>query len=79
VEEAEMGWAEFMSFLNLAFSVAFKTKSELLLEEDKHDFISSEAITMSIAVSYYMDELLQTRNIPCHNDYIFLVWVTNTN
>ena len=42
---------EFMSFLNLVFSVAFRTKSELLQEEDKHDFVSPEAIIKSMVVS----------------------------
>jgi hypothetical protein len=37
VEEEEIGLMEFKSFLNLAFSAAFMTKSELLQEEDKHD------------------------------------------
>ena len=46
-----MGWAEFLSFLNLAFSIAFRTKSELLHEEDKHDFVKLEGITRSMAVS----------------------------
>jgi hypothetical protein len=51
VEEDEMGMMEFTSFLNLAFSAAFRTKSELLQEEDKHDFLNPEAITKSMAVS----------------------------
>ena len=42
---------DFLSFSNFAFSVAFRTKLELLHEEVKHDFVSPEAITMSIAVS----------------------------
>ena len=42
---------EFMSFFNLAFSAAFKTKSELLQEEDKHDFVNPEAIAKSLVVS----------------------------
>ena len=42
---------EFKSFLNLVFSAALMTKSELLQEEDKHDFVSPEAITKSMAVS----------------------------
>ena len=46
-----MGLAEYLSFLNLAFSVAFRTKSELFHEEDKHDFVKPEAITKSMAVS----------------------------
>ena len=46
-----MGLAEFLSFLNLAFSAAFRTKSELLHEEDKHDFVKPEAMTGSMAVS----------------------------
>jgi hypothetical protein len=51
VEEEEMGFAEFKSFLNLDFSAAFSTISELLSMEDKHDFCRAEAITRSIAVS----------------------------
>ena len=51
VEEDEMGLAEFLSFLNLAFSAAFRTKSELLHEEDKHDFVKPEAMTRSMAMS----------------------------
>jgi hypothetical protein len=51
VEEDEMGLTESMSFPNLAFSAAFVTKSELLHEEVKHDFVKPEAITRSIAVS----------------------------
>jgi hypothetical protein len=46
-----MGLPEILSFLNLAFSAAFRTKSELLQEEDKHDFVKPEAITRSMAVS----------------------------
>jgi hypothetical protein len=46
-----MGLAEFLSFLNLAFSTAFKTKSELVHEEDKHDYVMLEAITRSMTVS----------------------------
>jgi phosphoribosylaminoimidazole-succinocarboxamide synthase len=51
VEEVEMGLAEILSFLNLAFFVDFRTKSEILQEEDKHDFVKLEAITRSMAVS----------------------------
>ena len=46
-----MGFTRFLSFPNLAFSAALRTKSELLHGEDKHDLVSQEAITMSIAVS----------------------------
>ncbi len=46
-----MGLMEFTSFPNLAFSAAFKTKSELLEEEDKHDFVNPDTITRSMAVS----------------------------
>ncbi len=51
VGEAEMGWAELRSFLNLELSAAFSTTSELLLVEDKHDFCKAEAITRSMVVS----------------------------
>jgi len=51
VEEDEMGLTEFLSSLNLTFSAALKTKSELLHEEDKHDFVKPEAITGSMAMS----------------------------
>ncbi len=46
-----MGFTECLSFLNLAFSEALRIKSELLLEEDKHDLAKPEATTKSIAVS----------------------------
>jgi hypothetical protein len=57
VEEVEMGLAEILSFINLAFSVAFKTQSELLQEEDKHDFVKLEAITRFMAVSSLLTSL----------------------
>ncbi len=44
-----MGLAEFLSFLNLVFSAAFRTKSELLHEEDKHDFVKPETMTMAVS------------------------------
>jgi len=50
-EEDEIGLMEFKSFLNSAFSAAFRIKLELLQEEDKHDFVSLKAITRSMAVS----------------------------
>jgi hypothetical protein len=34
----------------LALSTLLRIKSELLQEEDKHDFVRPEAITMSIVV-----------------------------
>jgi hypothetical protein len=51
VEEVAMGLMVFKSFLNLAFSAALSTKSELLQEEDKHDFFKPEATTRSMDVS----------------------------
>ncbi len=51
VEEVEMGLGEILFFLNFAFSAAFRTKSELIHEEDKHDFFKPEAMTRSMAVS----------------------------
>jgi len=51
VEEFEMGLAEFLSFLNLAFSADFMVKPELLHEEEKHDFVKPEAIIRSMVVS----------------------------
>jgi hypothetical protein len=51
VEEEEMGLAEFKSFLNLDFSPAFSTISELVSMGDNHDFCRAEAITRSMAVS----------------------------
>ncbi len=51
VVEAEMGWDELRSFLNLHLSAAFSTTLELLSVEDKHDFCKAEAITRSIVVS----------------------------
>ena len=51
VEDDEIEWTELLSFLNLAFSAAFRTKSELLHEEGKHDFVKAEAMTKSIVIS----------------------------
>ena len=59
-----MGLMEFTFFLNLAFSDAFKTKSELLQEENKHDFVSSEAITKSMAVSSLWTSLPKAKMSP---------------
>ncbi len=65
VDDAEMGWDEFLSFLNLAFSAAFRTKSELLYEEDKHDFVNPEAITRSMDVSSLWTSLPIAMMSPC--------------
>jgi hypothetical protein len=46
-----MGLMEFMSFLNLDFSAALRTKSELLHEERRHDFVHPDAITKSMTMS----------------------------
>ncbi len=51
VEDDEMGWAEFHTFMNLAFYAALRKKSELLQEESKRDFVKAEAITKSMVVS----------------------------
>ena len=60
-----MGLAEFLSFDNLAFSAAFWTKSELLHEEDKHDFGKPEAMTRSMAVSnLYLDVPPKSHDVP---------------
>ena len=55
---------EVMFFLNLVFSAAFKTKSELLQEEDKHDFVSPEAITKSMDVSSLWTSLPRAKMSP---------------
>jgi hypothetical protein len=54
-----------VSFLNLVFSAAFKTKSELLQEEDEHDFVSPEAITKSMDVSSMWTSLPRAKMSPC--------------
>ena len=46
-----MGLVDFRSFLNLARSAALRTKSELLEEEGKHDFVSPDAMTKSMTES----------------------------
>ena len=44
IEEDAMGLMEFKSFLNLVFSPALMTKSELLQEEVKHDSFNPEIL-----------------------------------
>jgi hypothetical protein len=51
VDEEEIGLIDLLSLPNLALSAPLRTKSELLQEEDKHDFFRPEAIKKSIAVS----------------------------
>jgi hypothetical protein len=51
VEEDEIGLQNLLSFANIFDSVALRAKSELLLEEDKHDFVNPEAMTKSIRES----------------------------
>ena len=52
VEEDKIGLHDLMSFANFFDSAALRTKSKLLLEEGKHDFVNNpEAMTMSIAES----------------------------
>ena len=46
-----MGLTDRLSLPNLAVSAPLRTKSELLQEEDKHDFMRPEAMTMPIAMS----------------------------
>jgi hypothetical protein len=64
VEEEEIGFADLRSFPNLARSAPLRTKSELLEEEDKHDFVKAEAITKSIAVSILWTSLPSARMSP---------------
>ena len=52
-------------FLDLAFSVAFRTKSELLDEVDKHDFVNPEAIIRSMVVSSMWTSLPRAMMSPC--------------
>ncbi len=59
-----MGLMEFKSFLNLVFSAAFRTKSELLLEEDKHDLVKPETTTKSMAVSSLWTSLPRAKMSP---------------
>ena len=51
VEDEEMGFMERLSLMNLARSAPLSTKSELLEDEDKHDFVKPEAMITSMAVS----------------------------
>ena len=51
MDEEEIGLTDLLSLPNLALSAPLMTKSELLQEEDKHDFVRPEAMTKSIAVS----------------------------
>ena len=48
VEEEEIGLHDLQSFPNLADSATLMTKSEILHEEDKHDLVDLEAMTMSM-------------------------------
>ncbi len=50
VDEEEIELTDLLSLPNLALSTLLRIKSELLQEEDKHDFVRPEAITMSIVV-----------------------------
>ena len=59
-----MGLMEFMSFLNLVFSAALRTKSELLQEENKQDFVSPEAIINSMVVSILWTSLPRAKISP---------------
>ena len=59
-----MGFTEFKTFLNLDFSAALSTMSELLPVEDKHDFCKAEAITESMAVSSRWTSLLRAKMSP---------------
>jgi len=51
VEDEAIGLTDLMSFPNLTRSAPLRTKSELLEDDDKHDFVKPEAMTMPIAVS----------------------------
>jgi len=51
VDEEEIRLTDLLSLPNLALSAPLRTDSGLLQEEDKHDFVRPEAMTMSIAVS----------------------------
>jgi hypothetical protein len=64
VEEEAIGLTDLMSFPNLARSAPLSTKSELLEEEDKHDFVRREAMTRSIAVSILWTSLRRARMSP---------------
>jgi hypothetical protein len=64
VEEEEIGFTDLRSFPNLTRSAPLRTKSELLEEEDKHDFVRAEAITKSIAVSNLWTSLPRAKMSP---------------
>ncbi len=48
MDDEEIGLTDLMSFPNLALSAPLMEKSELLQEEDKHDFVRPEAMIKSI-------------------------------
>ena len=50
-EDDEIELHDLMSFESFVDSAALMTKSELLLEEDKHDLVNREAMAMSMAES----------------------------
>ena len=49
-----MGPGDLRSLVKFLFSVWRRIKLELLVEEDKHNFISTEAMTTSIKVSLWI-------------------------
>jgi len=51
VDEDKIGLHDLLSFANFFDSAALRTQSKLLLEEDKHDLVSPEAMTMYMAES----------------------------
>ena len=68
-----MGLTELLSFLNLAFSGVFRTRSELLHEEEKHEIVKPEAMTSSMTVSNLWTSLPRAMMSP-GLDLSFLRW-----
>ena len=64
MEEEAIGLTDFLSFPNLARSAPLRTKSELLEEEDKHNFVRPEKITRSTAMSNLWTSLPRARISP---------------
>ncbi len=48
VDEEEIGLQDLLTLPNFFDSTALSTKSELLLEEDKHDLVNPQAMPMSM-------------------------------
>ena len=64
VGEEEIGLQDLMSFAHFVDSEVLRTKLELLHEEDKHNLVNPEAMTMSMAESILWTSLLRAMMSP---------------